>query len=143
MTVEAFSFSDPEEAWRWMRQREARARAATTDEQNAITWGDYFVSLTYWPEFLIFGHIHSREEFWAAEAACGAGEEEIQHEWRVQEDAHERGWRYAWHYSVREPEGELGSTHVVSMQKITEEEFEAAKAAGWDVRLGWELVARG
>lgn len=57
-----------------------------------------------------------------------------------------RGYLYGECFSVVEPDGELGDTHVSSVWPLTEEAFAEAKAHGWDVRacprdgLVWKVV---
>ena len=44
---------------------------------------------------------------------------------------YDNGFRFGRAYSVVEPEGELGDTHVCDMVPITEEEFNQSKGLHW------------
>ena len=50
-------------------------------------------------------------------------------------DSYMRGYRYGRAYSLMEPRGEFGSTHISQMAQLTADEFADAEAAGWDFRL--------
>ena len=75
---------------------------------------------------MVFGRCHTFEEFAATEGERAAAA------WR-DEGPYQRGRRYARNYSVLAPDGEPGSVHVCTMAPITAEQFEVAKAAGWDL----------
>jgi hypothetical protein len=45
--------------------------------------------------------------------------------------AYDRGWRHGSAWSALAPAGEIGDTHVALMDKITRDEFDAAKSRGW------------
>ena len=47
-------------------------------------------------------------------------------------DSYKRGYRFGKCWSVWEPEGEYGSTHVSEMMPLRPEEFEDARNADWD-----------
>ena len=51
-------------------------------------------------------------------------------------DAHARGYMYGKAYSVVEPDGEWGSTHRVSMQKVSKQTFDRMRELGWTLE-GW------
>jgi hypothetical protein len=107
-----------------------QAQLRATPEQTAITYGDYWMRA--WEDILIFGYIYTKEEFRAAEVELGASEEELEWERKVYDNSYNNGFRFGRAYSVLEPNGELGDTHVSDMTKITKEEFESARSLGWD-----------
>jgi hypothetical protein len=72
-----------------------------------------------------------RDKFIAEEKGAGADDAELSWTTQAHDSSFQRGYRFGWHFSTVEPDGELGSTHVSTMRKITREEFEAAKARGW------------
>lgn len=119
--------------FRDVQRGEAAALEAASPEQAAITWGDFFERVTAPAQFgyRIFGRIATLDEFKAAERGLGAGPEELRHEVRQLKENYAKGRRYGRCFSVKVPEGEPGSTHVVDMKKITEAEFNEAKARGW------------
>jgi hypothetical protein len=127
MTVQ--SFNSDEEMWNAIRKGILTAKERATPEQNAITYGDYWMRV--WEDFLIFGTISHPDDLDAAERLLGASEEEIKAERKMLAESYENGFRFGKAYSVIVPEGELGDTHVSEMTKITKEEFEEAKALGW------------
>ena len=105
------------------------AKNRATPKQNAITYGDYW--MRSWEDFLIFGYIYTREEMDSEERRLGASEEEIEWEHQTYDDSYNNGFRFGRAYSVIEPEGELGDTHVCDMIPITKEEFEQSKDLHW------------
>jgi hypothetical protein len=115
----------------WMHEQEALANAALTPEQREIGYGDHWVR--QYDDILIFGYIPTFEEIEAQERALGAEDEEIQFELEMFIDSYGRGYRYGKCYSVVEPDGEWGSTHIVSMVKITKEQFDFARANNWEL----------
>lgn len=128
MTVEFFDNTDDMFAAISRGVEQAKARA--TPAQNAITYGDYWMRA--WEDILIFGYIYTREEMDAAEVKLGATQEELEYEHQVYDRSYADGFRFGRAYSVIEPDGELGDTHVSDMVKITKEEFESAKSLNWD-----------
>lgn len=116
--------------------REEAANNRCTEEQKSITWGDYFERLDSPDRYglQIFGYIYTREEFSQLEVECGAEEDELAFELDIRDQSHSRGYRYGRCYSEWEPDGEIGSTHISVMRKITRSEFEAARDSGWKTR---------
>lgn len=106
-----------------------RAKANIQPRQAKITYGDYWMRI--WEDVLIFGHISTLKELEAEERRLGADDAEIAWERKVLENSYADGFRYGRAYSVIEPRGELGDTHVSVMYPITKEEFEQARAANW------------
>lgn len=119
-----------------MREKEDEANASVLDCQRAVTWGSHYVRL--WtdvsPPLVIFGYIHTEKELDAKEKELGAGAEERMSTMRRMRDSHERGYRFGRHYSVVEPDGELGSVHIANvLGAITAEQFERAELFGWQL----------
>lgn len=118
--------TDIEAYFAQMRAEEEAANANVHPDQAALTWGDHFVRFyEMGPEGIlaIFGAIYTASDYERSEGAQGLAEAE---------ERMARGYRFARCYSVIEPEGELGDTHVVTVWPITPEQFAQAKAAGWD-----------
>lgn len=123
------SFDSTEEMFASIRRGILTAKDRATPEQNAITYGDYWMRI--WEDFLIFGYIDQPEDLDAAERLLGASEDELAWEHETSSQAYNNGFRFGKAYSVIVPEGELGDTHVSEMTKITKEEFEEAKSLNW------------
>lgn len=105
---------------------EAQAYASAPPVLRDITWGDHFARLVPELQVVVFGRCHTFDEFAATEGLEAAAR------WR-DEGPYQQGRRYARSYSPLAPEGELGSVHVCTMVPITPEQFETAKAYGWDI----------
>lgn len=111
-----------------------QAQARTTPKQAAITYGDYwmrFWDTGYGEVLLIFGYITPFEEMMQTERDLGADDEELAYERDMMKANYERGFRFGRAFSVVEPDGELGETHVSAMIPITKEEFDEARAVRW------------
>jgi hypothetical protein len=124
-------FGDFDEFLDWQARNEAIANARVTPEQAEIGYGDHWARR--FEDIVIFGRVMSLDELEQMERNLGCDEEEIASEREMISDSHERGYRFGYCYSVVEPEGELGSTHISVMTKITAEEFQAAKEHGWRI----------
>lgn len=110
---------------------------AATDEQNAITYGDHWLALYNMGEpegiLAVFGTVWTLEHLREQSAEAGGVESEIRDEIAYTKQSHESGYRFGEAFSLVEPRGELGSTHVAAMAaKITPEQFEWAKKCEWD-----------
>lgn len=131
-------FESLEDLFNAMHRDVDAANSRVTDEQRAIGYGDYFIRIWEGNPFMgpghltIYGHVTPRDTFMKEEKELGAGDDELSWTMHSHDDSYRRGFRFGWHYSVVEPDGELGSTHISTMKKITREEFEAAKARGWE-----------
>lgn len=128
------AFGSVEEAFARLREQEAEANKRTSPEQAAITYGDHFVRLwdTWGSGVLtIYGYIPTKEQISADEKSLGASDGELAARLTQLDASYAHGRRYSWCYSVAEPDGEPGFTHVSTMTKISGEEFETAKARGW------------
>jgi hypothetical protein len=126
------SFASVEDAMTAMRRAEQRANARVTPEQTAIGYGDHWCSA--FEDFLIFGRVSTLEELDTRSAELTDDPEEVQAEHDMIVSAHARGYRFGWAYSVAEPDGELGSTHISRMTSITERQFDRAKGHAWRYR---------
>lgn len=132
MTFEFFESID--DMLNKMAADEDAANRAATPEQQAIGYGDYFIRL--WPVMMednlaIYGQVMPRDKFIEEEKNAGADDAELSWTVSTHDSAFKRGYRFGWHYSEVEPDGELGSTHVSVMMKISKEEFDAARDRGW------------
>ena len=127
MPIESFDSLD--DAFEFMRRQEQLANEAVTDEQRNIAYGDYWVR--HDQPVVIYGYIMTREELEHGELEAGAEPDELVETMRVMDSSYARGYRFGRCYSEWEPEGELGSTHISCMIKITREQFEHAQSRGW------------
>jgi hypothetical protein len=133
--VHVESYGSLEEAQDAMTQAEAQANTRVTEEQATIGYGDYWCSA--FEDFLIWGRVSTLEELDAESARLSDDPEEVQGEHDMIVSAHARGYRFGWCYSILEPTGELGSTHLSRMIPLDPKCFDKAKGHGWDWR---ELV---
>ena len=117
-------FDSIEDAFAWMEQQEMAANERATEEQKAITYGDYwirFVSLLGGMERLvIFGHVLPLDDMPEEDRGYVKA-------------THDRGYRFSRCYSVAAPRGELGDVHVSQIAKIPKSLFDLARLAGWDI----------
>jgi hypothetical protein len=131
-------FDSIQDAFDYMRKSETAANAGLHEKQKALTWGQYWVR--FWDvasKTLIFGKVMTVEEFAQAEAEAAAASKdpmalgEMEHEVAALRQRHGRGYLFGYCWSTIEPNGELGDTHQANVWPISEELFEAAKAANW------------
>jgi len=129
-------FDSTEEMLGYMAEQEEKAIAEALSEQWAITWGDYVVRFI--DDLVIWGELETQVD--VVEDAGGEDEEETRYELEQILDSHGRGYRTGKWFSEVEPTGEYGSAHVVTLWKITKEEFETAGENDWHI---WpELVQK-
>jgi len=133
MSVQGFDNID--DMFAWMRSQEEAANTRVTPDQAEIGYGAYW--MRPYEDIVIFGYVPTQTEREASERALGADDEEIEYQRETLADSHARGYRYGKAYSVIEPEGEWGSTHISTMIQITQEQFTQAKAAKWDA---WQMM---
>lgn len=121
-----------------MARQEEAANQRTTDAQRMIgTEGHHWWVRIDHP-FLIFGHVPLISDTIAKERSYypQVMEDEDQQEYdSIVAGMHERwrrGYRFGRAFSIVEPEGELGDTHVSEMIEITADEFDAARRSGFD-----------
>ena len=131
------SFDNLDDMFARIQEGVEQAKSRATDEQNAITYGDYWVRL--WKDLFIFGYIMTEDELYSGSAYDNASEEEIAYEKEQAKRTYADGFRFGQAYSIVVPDGELGDTHVSTMQRITKNQFEAAKLCDWE--FDWLLLA--
>lgn len=120
------SFDSFDDALRKMQEAEERANASTIPAQRAITYGDYWCYPNSMYDVVIFGRVWTEGEAYEGEDLDTI---------RTLKNSHERGYRFGIAYSVIEPDGEIGSTHIANMIPISKELFDEAK------RLEWKCTA--
>jgi hypothetical protein len=123
------SFDSYEEMMEDQQKREEEAVAHTLDKQWEITWGSYFFRVA--SDIPIFTYCYTKEEVIELEMEAGASEEEAVDYTKHLERLHNLGYRWGIHHSDVEPDGELGSAHIVSAWPITAEDFDFAQNNGW------------
>lgn len=156
MSMGVESFGSFEEMQQFMAEREDEANADLRDVQ--IELRDDTEHTRYWVrpfpegECLIFG------EAWSFKQSCDVSASYVEdvpaahgdklpsvndwadyreslaeavYEIRTHVSTRERGYLRGKAYSILEPEGEYGDTHVASIMPISEQAFLEAKAAGW------------
>ena len=118
------SFDNMDDAFEVMRRNEEAANAATHPCQTAITYGDHWMQPYEMggEAILIFGRVSTLEELWKVEdedTMPGILER------------HKRGYRFGMAWSVLEPRGEWGDTHVSQMIPIPKTLFEIGRDRDW------------
>ena len=121
-------------------QSEAAVAALTTEAQRAITYGDCWCAPFDQGGYLRFGVIAPGLSPSAPVSRSSASRA------AKRKDEHRRGYRFSCAYSVIEPKGQWGSTHVSTMvAKLSRAQFEQVRAAGWrletlvDDDVGWAV----
>jgi hypothetical protein len=99
--------------------------------QAAIGYGDHWFRV--WGDVLICGRVSPKEETDADSDRLCEDPEEAAEEKRMLEASYARGFRFGRAYSVIEPRGELGDTHVADMVPMTAEQFEECRLLGWEL----------
>jgi hypothetical protein len=132
-------FESLDDAFDYMRQAEEKANATLLPSQQSITWGSYW--MRPYEDFLIFGYVYTREENIAGEVKAGSSMEELEYTTRTLDSSHDRGYRFGMAYSIIEPRGELGSTHIANMCPIDREVFLTAQAQGWKLTRDQYIAA--
>lgn len=132
-----YSFDNLDDLFAAISKGTEDAKSRATPEQNAITYGDYW--MRNWDSgyeiIQIFGYIMTRPEIYNSPAYDDVPIEEIEWEMKSAEENYNNGYRFGRAYSIVEPKGELGDTHVSEMTKITKEQFELAKENNWCLDL--------
>lgn len=123
----------------WMRRNEEAANTKVTDAQRMMGTEGHRFWIRLDQPFLIAGEAWTMDEMVASEMKYWSEEDGPREDYEAylrshQEDTWQRGYRFGRAYSEVEPTGELGSTHVVEMTEVSEQEFEALRTAGWDMR---------
>lgn len=133
MTEGFVSFNSIEEGVEFMRKQEEEANKHVHPKQRAVTWGDCWIRFLVQYDIIIFGKALDADYY--QQMIDKAVDEEDKAEWEFERkqvtDAWERGYVYGWAWSIIEPAGEPGSTHMVNLWPIPEALFEKAKAVGW------------
>lgn len=122
---EPMGFDSLEEMFAFMQAQEAEANEHLRPEQAEIRddWAHDRWWVRPYPEAgcLIFGEAWSRERVEAREPEAASHLREMR----------ERGYLFGMAYSVLEPDGEPGDTHVANLMPISEQAFNEAKTHGW------------
>jgi hypothetical protein len=121
-------FDNIDDLFAFMASNRQAAIAAMTPEQQAITYGCFWMRTDSSP---MFGYVMTLAEIEAAERNAGSEDDELEATIRNMEANHDDGYRFGWVYSIVTPDGELGTTHCSTMMPISEIEFLAARDAGW------------
>lgn len=132
-------FESLEELLAHQEEMERQAIEDALPEQWAIDYGDLVFRVA--DDLPIFGRIFTELTFLADNTSEGqsAPDPEIVAEWEGIESAHQKGYRYGKWYSSVCPEGELGSAHVVTLWRISNEDFTRARLMRWEL---WTELAQ-
>jgi hypothetical protein len=144
------TFDNFEDMQKMLSAQIEKAKTWIRPAQERITYGDHWMRIwDGWGEkILICGYISTLEELDKEERRLGASEEEIAEEHETMQYSYNNGFRFGRAYSIIEPRGELGDTHVSQMIPITKEEFDEVERLDWNlsevVFLPWfeEALAR-
>lgn len=128
------TFDSDEEMQGFLAASEEAANQRVAPQQRAIGEGDYWVRFyRVVDRLIIFGQVHHLTRVWHEEVRLGATEAEADYVVRHAKDRRARGYVFGTCYSIIEPEGELGDTHVSEVWPITAHLFDAAKAVRWNI----------
>jgi hypothetical protein len=120
-----------EDAFADMQRAEDAANEGLSEWNKQVTWGSHYMRPCPEIPCIVFGYIYTERESEEAEKRCGADPEELAYTMRSMRAQHERGYRFGRHYSIVEPDGELGSVHIANAWPISKEEFEEAQRQDW------------
>ena len=124
-------YDSMEEAFADMKRAEDQANANLSPWNRDVVWGSYYMRPAPEVPCIIFGYIYTEDECRDGELEAGADIEELEYTMRTMRSAYERGYRFGRHYSIVEPDGEIGSVHIANAWPISREEFEEAKSQDW------------
>jgi len=141
----AYGFKDLDEFYRYLARKEQQANERMLDiQRRMITCEDeqWYVNISVpMQELFIAGEAwslrHARQselESYGVETVSGLNDEqkaEFNASIRLMRDARNRGYIFGKSYSIIEPRGELGSTHVSCMWPINEAAFNEAREQMW------------
>lgn len=97
--------------------------------QRALSVGDCVLRYDSDMDLFIWGRLRDPV---ADDRECGADEDEVAYTQELYASPHMAGFRAGRHFSVVVPDGELGDIHVSTVIcKISQAQFDAARAAGW------------
>lgn len=139
--AEFIPFDSFEQAQAFMQRAEDAANASL--QQGQIDLRDDLAHERYWMQpteygFIVYGHCFSeaklRETTKAAYAKEPDEDDYSEDEIASSLDARKRGYMFGKAWSSGYPEGELGSTHVSQVIPISEEMFNCAREAGWNLQ---------
>jgi hypothetical protein len=100
--------------------------------QQALKAGDFVLRYEPSEHLLIWGALRDPVE---DDRECGADEDELVYVRDLYASPHMVGFRAGRHYSVIVPDGEIGDIHVSTVLcKLTQTQFDAARAAHWPAR---------
>jgi len=128
------TFKSGEDLVHYIDDLRKRADSAAESWQKDIKTGDFFLRLL--DGLVIYGKVIEPDlsDFEGIPEEEMSDEMRSEYEWEknAYKAPHMANMRFSNCFSQLCPEGELGDTHVCNMNmKITEEQFEQAKAAGW------------
>lgn len=130
-----------EEMQAYLQAAEARANAGLNDLQTGLR--DDLARERYWMQpteygFIVYGHCWSKttltDETKKTYAKYPDEEDHSDDEIRSSLEARKRGYMFGKAWSAPYPEGELGSTHVSQVIPISEDMFNRARDAGWNLQ---------
>jgi hypothetical protein len=128
------SFDSLDQVFTDLDQLTDRALEAATPAQRAIDYGDHWMRYVKPLRLWIFGRVATLDEQEASVRATGVGEEEVAISRASAVETHRRGFRFGPTYSERVPDGEIGSTHIVTIGcTLTAEQFETLRGVGWQL----------
>lgn len=134
------TFASVEEADMMMRTEAALALKRALPEQRKITGGDHWMRLA--DGLTIFGYVFTFDEAMRGEIEAGATKREAASGDQALRTAHAEGYRFGKAFSLAAPNGELGSTHVIDMMKISAAEFEVVRHEDWNIEAMLDVEHR-
>src|SRR5260221_5806922 len=126
---------DLEGQFRLIHALEAQWQLAATPDQRAIAEGDFYtMPIDLLPDggrVQAYGRIMGSGQLATREKVHGADYREVEALLARLDWGASRGWRYVEAFSAGVPEGEYGFIHVARMSRISQADFETARAARW------------
>lgn len=139
--VEIHTFDSHEEMVAFVEERKAHAVAGLAREQQALTFGSYWVQFHDIPNrHIVFGRVPTCEEIALDMLRGPGGEVSPDADWgqvaQACEDAERNmneGFLYGWAHDRFNPAGELGVTHKAHVWPIEKRLFDAATFVQFEI----------
>jgi hypothetical protein len=126
-----FDSMDEMQAYLETAEREAFARINPVQRWVMHATDETVYWVRSWEHILIFGEAWTAQQMIDSETEHGADEDEAKHSAQHILDQRRRGYLFGKAWSVIEPRGELGTTHVSEVVPIPFALFEYARRNDW------------
>lgn len=138
------SFDSLESMQAYMAEQHEAAMASMGERQKELLPKRKFYWVRPYPQMdmFIFG-AYDLDDWIAREKSLASDEDPFRpgEQERIEYNNLVRGYKSGTAYSIVEPGGEIGDTHVSTMYEISEQAFNEAKADGWVVSPTTRITA--